>query len=329
MPVCPVCRAQSFSVLASAQQLRDECQQRERFVQQRLTREPRPGELKDLTDFFHTEDADLLSCAGCGLLVRAEHERPPAREYAEEEYDANALARQFPRFVRAFRERDQPFRSLLPEGARVLEIGSHIGAFLQVAGEWGWHAEGVDPGKDSGDFARSRGFTVHAGTIEECEFAGEQCDGVFIWNCFDQIENPEPTLRACRRLLRKDGLLAVRTPDGQFYSLCEGLLRNAEVTSDSKEFVLRTMGYNNLLGFPYFYGYSRGTLQRLIEQYGFWFAGAQPSELLAFPLPEEPGWVQREESRVSAELRLLENSVLVDNSGLSIGPWTEAWFRAS
>jgi 2-polyprenyl-3-methyl-5-hydroxy-6-metoxy-1,4-benzoquinol methylase len=285
--------------------------------------------LKDLTDFFHAENADLLACKNCGLLKRAEHENPPAQDYANEEYEREAIERQYPRFVQAFRDREYPFRRLLPEGARVLEIGSHIGAFLHVAGEWGWQAEGVDPGKDSGDFARSKGFTVHACTIEECNFPERQFDGVFIWNCFDQIENPQPTLEVSRRLLKSNGLLTIRTPDGQFYSLCEKLLANPTASNESKQFVIRTMGYNNLLGFPYFYGYSRTTLQQLIEQYRFQFVGAQPSELLAFPLPEEPGWVKQEEKQVSSELRFSEKSVLVDTAGSSVGPWTEAWFRTA
>jgi hypothetical protein len=87
------------------------------------------------------------------------------------------------------------------------------------------------------------------------------------------------------------------------------------------------MGYNNLLGFPYFYGYSRATLQRVIESHGFQFGGALPSELLSFPLPENPDWVEQEERDISSELQLLQKSVLRNKSGDSFGPWIEAWFH--
>jgi hypothetical protein len=106
------------------------------------------------------------------------------------------------------------------------------------------------------------------------------------------------------------------------------LLRDAEVTCESKEFVVRAMGYNNLLGFPYLYGYSQATLERLIAQWGFRFAGALNSELIRFPLPDDPRWVQEEEKIVSRELRLLESFELADGSGTLVGPWIEAWFRA-
>jgi ubiquinone/menaquinone biosynthesis C-methylase UbiE len=109
---------------------------------------------------------------------------------------------------------------------------------------------------------------------------------VFIWNCFDQIENPQSAFRECRRVLKRHGLLTVRTPDGEFYALCEKLLNAPELTAESEQFVLRTV-------------------------------------------PEEPAWVEQEEKRISTELGFLENSVFVHGGGTSIGPWVEAWFRAS
>jgi 2-polyprenyl-3-methyl-5-hydroxy-6-metoxy-1,4-benzoquinol methylase len=328
MPVCLVCGGNSFLVIANAQRLRDECRLRERFVEGRLTRHANPDELKDLTDFFHTEKADLLACERCGLLVRDLHEPPAAQEYSEDEYGEGVMEHQYPHYVEAFRKKENPFRGLLSRGARVLEVGSHYGAFLQVASEWGWQAEGVDPGKDTSRFAKSKGFTVHVATLEDCRFRDEQFDAVFIWNCFEQIEDPRPTLAASRRILKMHGLLTVRTPDGQFYAMCERLLQNANVTAESKEFVLRAMGYNNLLAFPYRYGHGRDTLRRLIAPYGFRFCGALSSELLTFPLPENPNWVEQEERQISSELKLLAKSVLRDRSGSSTGPWVETWFRA-
>jgi 2-polyprenyl-3-methyl-5-hydroxy-6-metoxy-1,4-benzoquinol methylase len=306
-----------------------ECKIRERFVRRRLTRPADPDELKDLTDFFHAEKADLLACDRCGLLRRDEHEPPPAQEYSEDAYDSAVMDHQYPQYVEAFRKKDIPYRGLLPPGTRILEVGSHYGAFLQVAAEWGWQAEGVDPGKDTSRFARSKGFNVHVAALDQCSFAAEQFDAVFIWNCFEQIENPRATLSACRRILKKHGLLTVRTPDAHFYQLCHKLLRDEDVLSEAKEFLLGAMGYNNLLGFPYLYGYSRATLCRLIEPYGFQLGGALSSELLTFPLPENPRWVENEEKEISVELRLLANSALTDRSGNSTGPWVEAWFRAA
>jgi SAM-dependent methyltransferase len=298
-------------------------------VKQRLRAPADSSELKDLTDFFHAENADILECGTCGLLVRNELEPPPARQYAEDEYDPEVMDRLYPRYVGTFRKKENPYRLLLPEGAYVLEIGSHYGAFLQVAREWGWIAEGVDPGKDTSRFAASKGFTVRNVAAEDAALPDATFSGVFIWNCFEQIEQPQKPLAVCRRALRSGGLLTVRTPNGKFYSLCQQLLHDDSTGTAEKDFLLRVMGYNNLPGFPYLYGYSSETLTRLISASGFRYEGALNSELLTFPLPEDPDWVRQEERDINKGVRLLTNSVLADGSGRLIGPWIELWFRAA
>ena len=315
-------------MIASAQRLEEECRIRESFIRERLTRPAQPNELKDLTDFFHREWADLLECRDCTLLVRHEHEPPPTQGYSEDEYNPSVMEQVYPRYVDAFRRKENPYRGLLPQGARVLEVGSHYGAFLQTAKEWGWDAEGVDIGKDTSRFARSKGFTVHIAALEHCHFRESSFDGVFIWNCFEQIEDPKPALHASRRILKPDGLLGVRTPGGSFYSTCERLLRDAPLRADAKQLLLDAMGYNNLLGFPYLYGHSHATLKRLIEPFGFRAAGVLNSELLTLPLPQIPCWVEQEERVINEQIKMLANSVLADGSGAFSGPWVEVWFRA-
>lgn len=327
MPECLVCGANAFSTLVPAAKLAEECRTRERFIQQRLDRPALPSELKDLTDFFHQEHADIVACGSCGLLVRNAHQTPPAQNYSEEEYDPAVIERLYPQYLDAFRRKEKPYRSLLPAGARVLEIGSHYGAFLDTAGEWNWSAEGVDVGEDTTRFARSKGFTVHNCELPACHFPGEHFDGVFIWNCFEQIPDPKPLLTECRRILKSGGLLTVRTPNGLFYALCHRLLKEAHLETGAAGFLMQAMAYNNLLGFPYLYGHSQATLEHLIEPFGFRAEGMLNSELLTLPLPENPKWVEQEERAINAEIRMLARSILAHDDETLTGPWVEIWLR--
>lgn len=328
MPDCPVCGGTKFGTIAISQQLEEECRIREDFVKERLNRRAHPEELKDLTDFFHNERADLLECQTCTLLLRQPREAPPAEEYSEDEYDPELMERLYPSYVQAFRAKEKDYRGLLPHGAKVLEVGSHYGAFLQAAAEWGWHAEGVDVGKDTSRFAKSKGFTVHVATLDNLSLPSEAFDGVFIWNCFEQIEKPQSTLSAARRILKPGGLLAVRTPNGLFYSLCRRLLEDPGLYEGAKTFLLDVLGYNNLLGFPYLYGHNRDTLERLIEPFRFRFSRILNSELLTLPLPENVPWVEAEERAINTEMRLLANSIIADTAGTATGPWIEVQFCA-
>ena len=328
MPTCPVCAGTEFSTLVPASKVDQECRLRERFIRGRLTRPVSADELKDLTDFFHGEQADILACTNCSLLLRSEHEPPPSESYSEDDYDAGVIENLYPRYLEAFRSKENPYRSLLSPNAHIIEIGSHYGAFLQTAQEWGWRAEGVDVGKDTSRFAQSKGFTVHACELTECHFAAASFDAVFIWNCFEQIEDPKALLKECRHILKPNGLLTLRTPNGLFYSICQKLLSDGALERQATEFLIEAMGYNNLLGFPYLYGHSAATLDRLVEPFGFQLEGTLNSELITLPLPENPDWVEQEERRINTKMRMLSRSVLADHAGVLTGPWIEVWFRS-
>src|SRR5690242_11178774 len=91
MPTCPVCSGTVFSTLVPASKIDKQSRQREQFVKQRLPRPASRDELKDLTDFFHQAEADILACVECELLVRDEHEHPPAETYSEDDYDPSVM----------------------------------------------------------------------------------------------------------------------------------------------------------------------------------------------------------------------------------------------
>jgi SAM-dependent methyltransferase len=302
---------------------------RKQFIHERATKPLSPGERKDLTDFFHNEQADLLACETCGLLLRSERERPTAPSYSQDEYDAEAIEKIYPKYVRAFAAKEQPYRKLLRAHADVVELGSHYGAFLETASKWGWNAIGADIGEDSSRFARSHGFDVRSCELQECHFESGSMDGLFIWNCFDQIRNPQPVLKEAQRILKRNGLLVVRTPNGLFYTKCQRLLRGKHISPVASQFLVEAMAYNNLLGFPYQYGYNGAALEKLIKPFDFRPEGMLNSELLTLPLPEDPEWVVDEEQAIQEGVHLLAHSVLHNREGELAGPWIELWFRRS
>ena len=144
-------------------------------------------------------------------------------------------------------------------------------------------------------------------------------DGVFVWNCFEQVPEPRPLLREIRRVARPGALVVVRTPNAFFYEICESML-------GASEFALKAMAYNNLLGFPYLYGYSSRTLNQLVASEGFEVEGMLNSELITLPLPEMPDWVAEESAAVSAAIRKMNEAA---PQGLLTGPWIELYYRVT
>jgi SAM-dependent methyltransferase len=257
---------------------------RESFVKERFDHPPKELELTDLTKFAHGDPGRVLSCSNCGSLLREEEETP---SYERDTYDPNLMSYLYPRYLRSF-ERKTRYRSLLGHRAEILELGSHLGAFLEVAENWGWRPTGIDIGNATANFARDRGLSVKRAPIEDY-WPRQKVEAVFIWNCFEQLENPTHVLRHCHRVLQPDGVVVIRVPNANFYRLQKKWLR----TRPSSE-ALRSLAYNNLLGFPYLHGYSPSLLYRLLIANGFRPIGAQGSTLLTPPYPELSAKIQRE-----------------------------------
>jgi SAM-dependent methyltransferase len=286
--------------------IRREIRARTGFVEARLRRQADSAELKDLIDFMHGEPAALYSCVHCGLVYRAEDRTTATDSYEQDPNDRDLMRQLLPVYRDAFRQKSA-YRDLLPHGARVLEVGSHLGAFLHVAQEWNWHTEALDVGADTAAFAREQGFRVHREILEHAPFPDGAFEAIFIWNCFEQLSDPRSALRAAHRLLKSRGVLVVRVPNAWFYTVS----REPQV-----------LAYNNLLGFPYLYGYTGDTLARLLGRCGFEPLVGFNSELITMPFAEPGPRINREQKSVSRKVERWTRAVSM-SSGALTGPWIE------
>jgi SAM-dependent methyltransferase len=310
-----VCGSEIVRPAASASEIAREFEVQRRFVLSRLHVNPSPEELKDLTDFMHDSTAPLVRCANCGLLQRAEAQPENSASYEEDPNDPDVMAQVYPRYVQAFRNKREAYESLLQPRADVLELGPHIGGFLQAAEEWDWRPVGVDVGIDTTSFIKRNGLRVIRGTLDDCKLKDGSFDAVFVWNCFEQLDQPAETLAAIRRLLKKKGILVARVPNALFYRM-----RRATGRAD------KALAYNNLLGFPYLYGYSLETLNRLMAACGFSFVRGFNSELVTTPFAGVSTVIEQEQQKVSRAVA--EWSTRTTRKLLTLtGPWIEGVYR--
>lgn len=313
MKACPVCGAVGQQPAATPAEIAGEFRVQREFVLSRLVSSPAPEELKDLTDFMHDTTAPLVRCARCGLLTRAESKPEDASSYEEDPNDPGVMAQVYPRYVQAFRNKEWAYRGFLRPRADVVELGPHLGGFLQAAEEWDWRPTGIDVGIDTSEFARRHGLKVLQATLSDSGVRSASQDAVFVWNCFEQLPDPGETLMGIRHVLRPGGLLVVRVPNATFYQLFRGRAHKA-------------LAYNNLLGFPYLYGYTIETLNRLMASAGFEYVDGFNSELVTTPFADLSSEVEKEQRDISKAVARWSGRTSKHLVTLT-GPWIEGVYR--
>src|SRR6185436_14162020 len=247
---CPQCDEPPLAVFRTRREIAAELAMRDAFFARRLDRRRSRDELRDLTGVLLGTPADILRCDECGILVR--DEAPEDEAFRSDRYERAVLESLHAVHAAAFREKEPDYRSLLRAGARIIEVGSYVGGFLSAARQWGWNAIGVDIGSDASRFTRALGFDVRALRFEECALERESFDGVYIWNCFEQLPDPRLTLAEAHRILRRFGTLVIRVPDADFY------VRRRSLAS---------LAYNSLLGWPHRFGFGVASLRRFAEEH--------------------------------------------------------------
>ena len=248
----------------------------------------------------------MLTCSKCGAIRRRDAQ--PAH-YESDRYDSTLLRHLYSRYRAAFERKRIHYGPLLAPNAEVLEVGSHVGAFLETAESWGWKPTGLDIGWETSAFARHQGARVKRIALADYSPKLKRPDAVFVWNCFEQLEDPQQTLGEARRMLTRHGLVVLRVPNGEFYRRHIAGGRRA----------LQALGYNNMLGFPYLNGYSMHSLERLLRSANFEVIATFATSVLTPPYPEMNG-------RLTKEWRILRSDA--EHTLATDSPWIEVVGRA-
>lgn len=102
-------------------------------------------------------------------------------------------------------------------GGRLLDVGFGSGAFLKIASEMGWHAEGIDFDPKAVEVARARGLNVSCASADELATQERQYDVITISHVIEHVHAPMALLRNLYRLLKPGGLLWLDTPNLSSY----------------------------------------------------------------------------------------------------------------
>jgi SAM-dependent methyltransferase len=256
---CAVCDGADASEVAGPDDLRIEAEQLWEFHMRRLSPRTPPERLVDRVAFSQAPPWRVVRCDECGLVYRnpAEKRAVLRAVYRDEELTRDAMLALHGAQARSYTTQARRLRRVLGRRGSGLEVGSYVGAFLAAARALGFHFEGLDVNATTSGFTRSLGFAVHDGEIDQFR-PRRTYDVVAIWNTFDQLPDPAAAVRAASRLLDAGGVLAIRVPNGECYARWRARRGGAQL-----------LAQNNLLTFPYRFGFTPGSLKRLLRDNGF------------------------------------------------------------
>jgi 2-polyprenyl-3-methyl-5-hydroxy-6-metoxy-1,4-benzoquinol methylase len=209
-------------------------------------------------------DGPLVRCPVCGhLYVGA-----PTHDFtfsASDPERSRALAEQVERLAIVDRAVEEGESALLRRaaqterlerlsrhvsGGRLLDVGSALGTFLEVAGE-SFAAEGVEPDPATAAQARARGLTVATGTLDGVSRPPGGYDVLTMYHLIEHLRSPRAGLLKARELVSEHGVLIIETP-----------------TVDSAFFTLAPARWRQLIPDHYHF-FSRATLSRLLGETGW------------------------------------------------------------
>ena len=202
----------------------------------------------------------IVQCRRCGLVytnprldnrdILDTYEAVEDRLYVEEREGR----------VLTFEHHLKPLERLTgrPNGHQLLDVGCHIGVFVEIATRHGWDAWGVDPSHWAVAQAQVQGLHVVEGTLETADLPEGAFDVVTMWDVVEHVTDPRRTLGRAYRLLKPGGLLVVHTID-----------------IDSAFARLVGSRWPWLMEMHIYY-FSRRTLRAMLEQCGFRMLSDRP-----------------------------------------------------
>ena len=207
----------------------------------------------------------IVRCAGCGLVYVNPRVKEPEKNYwgdVDRYYEEARLIFK----GEAPHHRDPNYKAdmrmiekIKPTG-NFLDIGTNMGFFLRHTQGRRWNVLGIEPSPALSEIARRYfGLNVKTSYLEGARLEEGSFDVVTMTDVLEHMPEPKKTLLEIKRVLRKDGILFIKVPNGKYNLL--------------KLFMARPTGqaahYDIFDSYEHVVHYTQETLRRMLESSGF------------------------------------------------------------
>ncbi|HQQ06890.1 MAG TPA: class I SAM-dependent methyltransferase [Candidatus Omnitrophota bacterium] len=207
----------------------------------------------------------IVECSSCGLIYVSPRLKEPEKIYwgdADKYFTEARLIFE----GTAAHHRDPNYRADLaaierykPTG-KFLDIGTNMGFFLRNARGRGWTLFGVEPSPSLSEMARKYfGLNVKTAFLETAGFESSFFDVVTMTDVFEHLTEPKKMLAEISRILKPDGIVFIKVPNGLFNMFKLSCARALGKLAD----------YDIFDSYEHVVHYSQRTLGRMLGTCGF------------------------------------------------------------
>lgn len=165
-------------------------------------------------------DFTIYRCVYCGLERTTPRPTPatigayypsdyaPYKASAEVGASSKSKIKEWLRHLLGFNARALP---PIPPG-RMLEIGCSSGGYMEQVRHQGWQVEGIEFSDQAASIARSKGFNVQTGSLEQAQAPDVQYDVITAWMVLEHLHAPVLALKRLREWIKPEGYLVASVP---------------------------------------------------------------------------------------------------------------------
>jgi 2-polyprenyl-3-methyl-5-hydroxy-6-metoxy-1,4-benzoquinol methylase len=119
------------------------------------------------------------------------------------------------------------------KNGKLLDIGTNMGFFLRKARDIGFDVEGIEPSPSLSKIAMEQfNLKIHNSYFEKEFFSLKSVDVITMIDVFEHVTNPSEVLKSARDVLKDDGVVCIKVPNGN-YNLLK--LKLAKVSGREKQ----------------------------------------------------------------------------------------------
>jgi len=207
-------------------------------------------EIDDSSPLYTKNRYFIVKCNKCGLAyVNPQPGPEDLKDKYKGNYSQGYIDKKLSKQKRAKKIVNRIYR--LKHSGNFLDIGCSAGFILEAARKKGFEAFGCEISPIGLKYAREElKLNVKAAFLEDAGYPSEHFDVITMYNLIEHIPDQGPFLKEVRRILKKNGLIEIWTPDiGHWRAR------------------LKKGRWNNLIPPDHIFYFSFSTLEKLLAKY--------------------------------------------------------------